>query len=218
MSNSSIWPTDRALSSTTTLDQSGPGSDGNEEVLHILQSSSITGAARSDCLVSYRDTRKETLTSLSGCSWSILQPQPTRLSNIERKKKKNKKINHRMGTCLRAGISLGIHLWRLNNSIREKKLIFPFDIYLKASKIKKIHLKPDFGGVLIVLGNIKRNESNKYNLIKFLLLTLELYIKSTLALKYLWFKERFDYACFPNSRSWIKWWNYFKEIACRSLF
>ena len=37
----------------TTLGQSGPGSDGNEEVLHIPQSSSITGFSLSDCLVSY---------------------------------------------------------------------------------------------------------------------------------------------------------------------
>ena len=31
----------------------GPGSDGNEEVLRISQSSSITWASLSDCLVSY---------------------------------------------------------------------------------------------------------------------------------------------------------------------
>ena len=33
--------------------QSGPGSDSNKEVLHIPQSSSITGISPSDCLVSY---------------------------------------------------------------------------------------------------------------------------------------------------------------------
>ena len=33
--------------------QSGPGSDGNEGVFHIPQSSSITGTSPSDCLVSY---------------------------------------------------------------------------------------------------------------------------------------------------------------------
>ena len=33
--------------------QSGPGSDGNEEILHIPQSSSITETSSSDCLVSY---------------------------------------------------------------------------------------------------------------------------------------------------------------------
>ena len=31
--------------------QSGPGSDGNEELLRIPQSSSITGTSASDCLV-----------------------------------------------------------------------------------------------------------------------------------------------------------------------
>ena len=50
---SSIWPIDRALSGATTLGQRGPGSDGNEGVPYIPQSSSITGASPSDCLVSY---------------------------------------------------------------------------------------------------------------------------------------------------------------------
>ena len=40
------------LSGATTLDQSGPGSDGSKGVLRILQSSSITGASPSDYLVS----------------------------------------------------------------------------------------------------------------------------------------------------------------------
>ena len=35
MQFSSIWPIDRTLSGTTTLGQSGLGSDGNEGVLHI---------------------------------------------------------------------------------------------------------------------------------------------------------------------------------------
>ena len=35
------------------MGQSGPGSDGNEGVLHIPQSYSITGTSPSDCLVSY---------------------------------------------------------------------------------------------------------------------------------------------------------------------
>ena len=38
------------------LGQSGPGSNGNEGVLRILQSPSITGTSPSDCLVSYQDT------------------------------------------------------------------------------------------------------------------------------------------------------------------
>ena len=38
---------------TTTPSQSGPGSNGNEGVLRIPQSLSITGTSPSDCLVSY---------------------------------------------------------------------------------------------------------------------------------------------------------------------
>ena len=53
MSNSSIWPIDRNLSADTAPGQSGPGNNGNEEVLSILQSSSIIGALPSDCLMSY---------------------------------------------------------------------------------------------------------------------------------------------------------------------
>ena len=53
MSNSFIWPIDQTLSGATTADQSGSVSDGNEGVLCIPQSSSITGASPSDCLASY---------------------------------------------------------------------------------------------------------------------------------------------------------------------
>ena len=41
------------LSGTTIPGQSGPRSNGNEGVLRIPQSSSITGISQSDCLVSY---------------------------------------------------------------------------------------------------------------------------------------------------------------------
>ena len=41
------------LSSATILGHSGPGSDGNKRVLHIPQSSSITGTSPSDYSVSY---------------------------------------------------------------------------------------------------------------------------------------------------------------------
>ena len=44
------------------LNQSGPESDGNEGVLRIPQSSNITGASPSDCLVSYQDIR---------CGWFV---------------------------------------------------------------------------------------------------------------------------------------------------
>ena len=49
MGNPQIGP----ISGTTTPGQSGPGSDDNKGVLHIPQSSSITGTSPSDCLVSY---------------------------------------------------------------------------------------------------------------------------------------------------------------------
>ena len=44
---------DRTLSAATTPGQSGPGSNGNEGVLRILQSYSIIEASFSDCLMSY---------------------------------------------------------------------------------------------------------------------------------------------------------------------
>ena len=47
---SSIWPTDWTLSGATTPGQSEPRSDGNEGVLRIPKSSSITGTSPSDCL------------------------------------------------------------------------------------------------------------------------------------------------------------------------
>ena len=50
---SSILPIDRTLSGSTIPSQSGFGSDGNEGVLCIPQSSDITGTSPSDCLVSY---------------------------------------------------------------------------------------------------------------------------------------------------------------------
>ena len=50
---SSIWPIRRTQSGATNLERSGPGSDGNERVLCIPQSSDITGISPSDCLVSY---------------------------------------------------------------------------------------------------------------------------------------------------------------------
>ena len=57
------------LSDTTTPGQSGPGINGNEGVLRILQSSSITGASPSDCLVSY-----------PGHSWGWSYPYAEKLS------------------------------------------------------------------------------------------------------------------------------------------
>ena len=53
MSNNSIWPKHKTLSGASTPGHSGPGAHGNEGVLHIPQSSSITEGSSSDCLVSY---------------------------------------------------------------------------------------------------------------------------------------------------------------------
>ena len=50
---SSIWAIDRTLLSATNPAHCGPGNDGNEGILRIPQSSSITGALPSDCLESY---------------------------------------------------------------------------------------------------------------------------------------------------------------------
>ena len=53
MSNNSICPLDRTLPAGTTLGLIWLGSNGNEGVVHVAQSASITEAFRSDCLVSY---------------------------------------------------------------------------------------------------------------------------------------------------------------------
>ena len=53
MSNSSIWSIDGTLSGATTPGQSESGSDGNERILCIPQSSSIVEASPADCLLSY---------------------------------------------------------------------------------------------------------------------------------------------------------------------
>ena len=75
---SSIWPIDRTLSGATTPGQSGPGSNGNEEVLRISQNSNITVTSALYCLVSYQDIRwRRHLTPLQRRSQCILQPQPT---------------------------------------------------------------------------------------------------------------------------------------------
>ena len=67
--------------SKTVPSLSGPGSNRNEGVLRIPQSSSITGTSPSDCLVSYPGHSLigggGCLTPLQGSSRCILQPQPT---------------------------------------------------------------------------------------------------------------------------------------------
>ena len=53
MSNGSIWPVEKTLSSPTTPVKSGLGSNGNKGVLRIPQNSNITEASPSECLMSY---------------------------------------------------------------------------------------------------------------------------------------------------------------------
>ena len=77
MQISSIWTIDRALSGATTLGQSEPGSDVNEGVLRIPQSSSIIRTSPLGCLVSYPGHLLGCLTSLLRSSRCILQPQLT---------------------------------------------------------------------------------------------------------------------------------------------
>ena len=67
---SHVWTIDRTLSGATTPGQSGPGSDVNEGVLCIPQSSSFTGASRSDCLAPY-----PSFTLLHRCNQCIPQLQ-----------------------------------------------------------------------------------------------------------------------------------------------
>ena len=51
---SSIWPIHMTQSDAPTPGQCEPGSNGNEEVFHARQNSSITEASPSDFLVSYQ--------------------------------------------------------------------------------------------------------------------------------------------------------------------
>ena len=74
---SSICPINWTLSVATTLGQSGPWSNGNEEVLSIPQSSSIIGTSSSDGLVSYLGhSMEDGFTLLPSCSRFILPLQP----------------------------------------------------------------------------------------------------------------------------------------------
>ena len=76
-----ILPIDRTLSSVTTPGQSGPRIEGNDGVLHIPRSSSITATSPSDCLVSYQDTRWEEVSTPYGETVGVFY-SPGRLDNI----------------------------------------------------------------------------------------------------------------------------------------
>ena len=71
-----IWPIDRTVSGATTPGQRRPVGDGNKGVLHIHQSSSITGASLSDCFSSYSGhSWVRGLTPQQRCSRCILPLQ-----------------------------------------------------------------------------------------------------------------------------------------------
>ena len=77
MSNSSVSPIDRTRSGATKAGLKGSGSDGNEGVLCIPQSSSITGVSTSDGLIQFTnpsararyDTKSIFKRSLTGLNW-----------------------------------------------------------------------------------------------------------------------------------------------------
>ena len=79
MSNSSIWPIDRTLLGHTYSAKNGPRGDDNKGILHTPQSSRITGASLSDCLVSYSgySLLEGILPLLQRCSRRILWTQQT---------------------------------------------------------------------------------------------------------------------------------------------
>ena len=64
------------LPGATTPDESGPGSNGNEGLLRIPQSFSITGPSPSDCLVSYPgwgtypSAEKQSVYSIAPTNWA----------------------------------------------------------------------------------------------------------------------------------------------------
>ena len=86
MTNSSIWPIDRNLSGATTSGESEPGSDGNEEVLHISQTRALLEphhqiAELVDCVI-IRHSLGESYPSAEMQSMYTTAPhhQPTTLS------------------------------------------------------------------------------------------------------------------------------------------
>ena len=115
MSNSSIWHIDRTLWGATTPGQSGSERDGNERVLHIPQSSSITGDLSSDCLVSYQDTRWGSFTPLQRGIQCILQPLPSWLGHKKKSKPNQSNIYKRIKFVIRTWYAFQsryyVHFW-----------------------------------------------------------------------------------------------------------
>ena len=81
----SIRPIDRTLSGPTTTVQSGPGSDSNEGVLCIPQSSSITETSPLDCLGLYPGHLLGRLSYLSAEKQSVYSTAPVHELSIKHK-------------------------------------------------------------------------------------------------------------------------------------
>ena len=93
----------RILSGATTPGQRVPGNDGNDGVLRIPQSSSITGTSPSDCLVSYLghsfgesypSAEKQPMYSTAPADWAN-KNLGSRHNQVYRNKRKIKKRRRR---------------------------------------------------------------------------------------------------------------------------
>ena len=95
--------------------QSGPGSNGNEGVLRIPQSSSTAGISPSDCSVSYpgHSLGGGCLTPLQRCSQCILQPQPTEQKSSRVPIKNGSIIYIKISTSAK-NLSIFYFRWKLN--------------------------------------------------------------------------------------------------------
>ena len=93
----SIWQIDRTLSGTTTSDQSGPGSNVNEGLLNIFQSSSFEASAL-DYLASYRGPTLGGVWGADGVFFSPSQPSWSDFSYLF-KSKKLCNISHNLRIC-----------------------------------------------------------------------------------------------------------------------
>ena len=85
MSNSSIRPIDRTLSDTITLSSSGPGSDGNEGILHTKIQHYWSPTIEWFSVICRTLIWVAGLIPLQRCSWCILLPQPTEIGSISLK-------------------------------------------------------------------------------------------------------------------------------------
>ena len=96
MSNSFILPIDRNLSGDSIPCLSGPGGNGNEGVLRIPQSVSITRASPSDFLLSYPrhslrvgksdpSVEMQLIFSPASVDWATTKMEDDRMNNLRNK-------------------------------------------------------------------------------------------------------------------------------------